>query len=54
MELKEGWERVVQVLVLLSNLTQGSWIRIMSVDLYARWRRVCITLVDFAVLCWMK
>ena len=31
MELKEGWERVVQVLLLWSNLTQGSWIRIMSV-----------------------
>ena len=25
MELKEGWEIVVQVLLLLSNLTQGSW-----------------------------
>ena len=31
MELKEGWEMVVQVLLLLSNLTQGSGMRIMSV-----------------------
>ena len=50
-EVKEGWERVVQVLLLLSYLTQGSWIRMMSVDLCARWRSVCITLLDFAVLC---
>ena len=31
MELKEGWEIVVQVLLLWSNLTQGSWMRMMSV-----------------------
>ena len=31
MQLKERWKIVVQVLLLLTNLTQGSWIRIMSV-----------------------
>ena len=31
MELKEGWKIVVQLLLLLSNLTEGSWMRIMSV-----------------------
>ena len=36
MELKEGWEMVVQVLLLLSNLTQGSWMRIMSAVWYVR------------------
>ena len=36
MELNEGWERVVHVLLLWSNLTQGSWIRIMSVVWYVR------------------
>ena len=50
MELKEGWEIVVQVLLLWSNLTQGSWMRIMSVVWCVRYRRVCITFVDFAVL----
>ena len=54
MELKEGWEMVVQVLLLSSNLTQGSWTRIMSVVWCVRWRRVCITFVDFAILCWIK
>ena len=54
MELKVGWEIVVQVLLLWSNLTQGSWIRIMSVVWFVRLRRVCITFVDFAVLCWVK
>ena len=54
MELKEGWEMVVQVLLLSSNLTQGSWMRIMSVVWCVRWRRVCITFVDFAVFCWIK
>lgn len=51
MGLKDGWEIVVQVLLMLSNLTHGSWMRMMSVVLCARWRRVCMTLVDFAVLC---
>ena len=50
-EVKEGWEMVFQVLLLLSNRTQGSWIRTMSVVLYAMWRSVCMTCVDFAVLC---
>ena len=50
-EVKEGWEMVVQVWLLLSNRTQGSWIRAMSVDLCARWRIVCITCVGFVVLC---
>ena len=50
-EVKEGWEMVFQVWLLLSNRTQGSWIRTMSVVLCARWRSVCITCVDFAVLC---
>ena len=50
-EVKEGWEMVFQVLLLLSNRTQGSWIRTMSVVLCARWRSACITCVDFAVLC---
>ena len=45
---------VVQVLLLLSNLTQGSWMRIMSAVWYVRCRRICITFVDFAVLCWIK
>ena len=54
MELKEGWEMVVQVLLLSSNLTQGSCMRIMSVVWCVRWRRVCITFVDFAVLCWIQ
>ena len=31
MELNAGWERVVQVLLLWSNLTQDSWMRILSV-----------------------
>ena len=31
MELNEGWERVVQVLLFWSNLTQDSWMRILSV-----------------------
>ena len=53
-DLKEGWEIVFQVLLFLSNRTQGSWIRIMSVVLSARWRSVCITCVDFAVLCCRK
>ena len=30
-ESKEGWEIVVQVLLLWSNLTQGSWMKMMSV-----------------------
>ena len=44
-EVKEGWEMVFQVLLLLSNRThwQGSWIRTMSVVLCARWRSVCLT-----------
>ena len=50
-EVKEGWEMVFQVWLLLSDRTQGSWIRTMSVVLCARWRSVCITCVDFAVLC---
>ena len=54
MELKEGWEMVVQVLLIWSNLTQGSWIRMISVVWCVRWRRVCITFVDFTVLCWIK
>ena len=54
MELKEGWEMVVQVLLLWSNLTQGSWMKMMSVVWCVRGRRVCITFVDFAVLCWVK
>ena len=54
MDLKEGWEIVVQVLLLLSNLTQGSWMRIMLVVWCVRCRRVCRTFVDFAVLCWIK
>ena len=49
-EVKEGWEMVFQVLLLLSNRTQGSWIRTMSVVLCAMWRSVCIKCVDFAVL----
>ena len=56
-EVKKGWEMVFQVWLLLSNRTQGSWIRSMSVVLCARWRSVCITCVDFAVCaveneCW--
>ena len=35
-DVKEGWEMVFQVLLLLSNRTQGSWIRKMSVVLCAR------------------
>ena len=35
-DVKEGWEIVFQVLLLLSDRTQGSWIRIMSVVLCAR------------------
>ena len=31
MELKEGWEMVVHVLLIWSNLTQGSWMRMISV-----------------------
>ena len=54
LELKEGWEMVVQVLLLSSNLTQGSWMRIMSAVWCVRWRRMYITLVDFAILCWIK
>ena len=54
MELKEGWEIVVQVLLLFSNLTLGSWMGIMAVVWCVRWRRVFITFVDFAVLCWIK
>ena len=50
-EVKEGWEMVFQVLQVLSNQTQGSRIRIMSVVLCAMWRSVCMTCVDFAVLC---
>ena len=50
-EVKQGWEMVFQEWLLLSNLTQGSWIRTMSVVLCARWRSVCITFVDFALLC---
>ena len=50
-KVKEGWEMVFQVLLLLSNRTQGSWIRTMSVVLCARWRTVCMTCVGFAVLC---
>ena len=53
-DVKEGWEIVLQVLLLLSNRTQGSWIRIMSVVLCARWRSVSITCDDFAVLCCTK
>ena len=54
MELKEGWEMVVEVLLLWSNPTLGSWMRMMSVVWYVRWRKVCITFVDFAVLYWIK
>ena len=36
MELQVRWEIVVQVLLLWSNLTQGSWMRIMSVVWYVR------------------
>ena len=50
-EVKVGWEMVFQVLLLLSNRTQGSWIGTMSVVLCAMWRSVCMTCVDFAVLC---
>ena len=50
-EVKEGWEMVFQVLLLLSNRTQGSWIRTMSLVLCIMWRSVCMTCVDFAVLC---
>ena len=50
-EVKKGREMVFQVWLFLSNRTQGSWIRSMSVVLCARWRSVCITCVDFAVLC---
>ena len=50
-EVKEGWEMIFQVLLLLSNRTQGSCIRTMSVRWYAMWRCVCMTCVDFAVLC---
>ena len=35
-EVKEECEMVFQVLLLLSNRTQGSWIRIMLVVLFAR------------------
>ena len=49
MELKEGWEMVVQVLLIWSNLTQGSWIEMISVVWCVRWRRVCITFLDVAV-----
>ena len=48
---KERWEMVFQVLLLLSNQTQGFWIRTMSVVLCAMCRSVCITCVDFAILC---
>ena len=54
MELKEGWEKVIQVLLLLTNLTQGSRMRMMSVVWCVRWRSVCITFIDFAVLCRIK
>ena len=50
-EVKEGWEMVFQVLLMLSNRTQGSWIRTMSVVFCAMWRSVCMTCVDFAMLC---
>ena len=50
-QVKEGWEMVLQDWLLLSNRTHGSWIRTMSVVLCARWRSVCLTCVDFAVLC---
>ena len=53
-DVKERWEIVFQVLLLLLNRNQGSWIRIMSVVLCARWRSVCITFVDFAVFCCRK
>ena len=42
-EEKEGWEMLFQVLLLLSNRTQGSWIRTMSVVLCAMWSSVCMT-----------
>jgi|SRR5436853_714915 len=54
MEWKEGWEMVVQLPLLSSNLTQGSWIRMISADFLERCKRVCMTLVDFAVLCCVK
>ena len=54
MKLKEGWQMVVLVLLLSSNLTQGSWMRIRSAVWCVRWRRVCITFVDFAVLYCIK
>ena len=54
MELKVGWEIVVQVLLLLSNIIKGSWMRMMSVVWCVRWRRVCIIFVDYAILRWLK
>ena len=54
MEIKEGWEMVVQVFLLSSYLTQGSWIRIRSAVCCIRWRRVHIPFVDVAVFCWIK
>ena len=42
MELQEGWEIVVQVLLLWSYLTQGSWMRMMSVVWCVRWRIIII------------
>src|SRR6266705_2826197 len=54
MERKEGWEMVVQLPLLSSNLTQGSWIRMISADFLERCSKVCMTLVDFAVLCCIK
>ena len=50
-EVKEGCEMVFQVWLLLSNRTQGFWIRTMSLVLCTRWRSVCISCIDFAVLC---
>ena len=51
LEVMEGWEMLFQVWLLLLNRTQGSWIRTMSMVLCARWRSICITYVDFVVLC---
>ena len=46
-ELKEGWEMVVQVLLLWSNLTRGSWMRMMSVVWCVRWRIIIIIIFHF-------
>ena len=54
MELKEGWEMPVHMLLMWFNLTQGSRMTMMSVVWYVRLRRVCKTFIDFAVLCWIK